>query len=92
MAPATTVEASPEPEPFIGLSDARAVARALHGADTDEAIDKVARGAGMIAHYRCGSGEVLNAASCNWVAGLIARDPLVERVTRNILDHAMADR
>ncbi|MDH3668264.1 MAG: hypothetical protein OEN23_15150 [Paracoccaceae bacterium] len=89
MAPATTVETSPEPEPFIGLNDARAVARALHGADTDEAIDKVARGAGMIAHYRRGEGEVLNAASCNWVSGLIAREPLVERVTRNVLDHAM---
>jgi hypothetical protein len=40
----------------------------------------------MIAHYRRGAGEVLNAASCNWVAGLIAADPLVERVTRNVLD------
>jgi hypothetical protein len=29
---------------------------------------------------------VLNAASCNWVAGLIEGDPLVERVTRNVLD------
>jgi hypothetical protein len=86
MAPATLVEASTADEPFIGLSDAEVVAREIHGAVTPETLDRVARGAGMIAHYKRGAGEVLNAASCNWVAGLIAADPLVERVTRNVLD------
>lgn len=86
LSPATTVETSDDPEPFIGLDDAEAVARELHGEATAETIDRVARGAGMIAHYRRGQGEVLNAASCNWVAGLIAADPLVERVTRNVLE------
>jgi len=86
LSPATTVETSADPEPFIGLDDATAVARELHGEVTPETLDKVARGAGMIAHYRRGAGEVLNAASCNWVAGLIAADPLVGRVTRNVLD------
>jgi hypothetical protein len=85
LSPATTVETSADPAPFIGLDDAAAVARELHGKVTPETLDKVARGAGMIAHYRRGKGEVLNAASCNWVAGLIAGDPLVERVTLNVL-------
>jgi hypothetical protein len=83
---ATTVETSGDPDPFIGQDDANAVARALYGEVTPETLDRVSRGAGMIAHYRRGAGEVLNAASCNWVAGLIAGDPLVERVTRNVLD------
>jgi len=85
LSPATTIETSDDPEPFIGLDDARAVARELHGEVTPETLDRVARGAGMIAHYRRGAGEVLNAASCNWVAGLIAAEPVTERVTRNVL-------
>lgn len=86
LSPATTVETSDDPDPFIGREDAAAVAQALYGEVTPETLDRVSRGAGMIAHYQRGAGEVLNAASCNWVAGLIAGDPLVERVTRNVLD------
>ena len=86
LSPATTVETSTDPDPFIGLGDIQAVAQGLYGEVTPETLDRVSRGAGMIAHYRRGEGEVLNAASCNWVAGLIAGDPLVERVTKNVLD------
>jgi hypothetical protein len=86
LSPATLMETSDDPEPFIGVDDAREVAFDLYGEVTPETLDRVSRGAGMIAHYRRGTGEVLNAASCNWVAGLIAGDPLVERVTRNVLD------
>ena len=73
-------------DPFIGRNDIRAVAQGLYGEVTPETLDRVSRGAGMIAHYLRGDGEVLNAASCNWVAGLIAGDALVERVTRNVRD------
>jgi hypothetical protein len=38
-----------------------------------------------MAEYRRGKGAVFNAASCEWVAGLIARDPAVEEVTRRVL-------
>jgi len=38
-----------------------------------------------MAEYRRGKGAVFNAASCEWVAGLIARERPVEQVTRNIL-------
>jgi hypothetical protein len=86
LSPATMLETSDDPEPFIGLDDATEVAFDLYGEVTPETIDRVSRGAGMIAHYKRGAGEVLNAASCNWIAGLIAGDTLVERVTRNALD------
>ena len=85
LSPATLLETSPDPAPFIGQNDAREVAEDLFGEVTEETLARVSRGAGMIGHYRRGAGDVLNAASCNWVAGLIARDPLVERVTANIL-------
>jgi hypothetical protein len=41
-----------------------------------------------MAEYRRGQGAVFNAASCEWVAGLIARDAPVERVTRRVLTGA----
>ena len=90
LSPATTVEAAGLT--YIGQDDAVVIARELHGAATPETIDKVSRGAGMIAQYCRGRGEVLNAASCNWVAGLIAGDPLVERVTLNALAHCVEGR
>jgi hypothetical protein len=40
----------------------------------------------MIAEYRRGNGTVLNIGSCNWVAGLDAADPFIDRITRNVLD------
>jgi len=89
LSPATTVEA--EGCVYIGQDDAVVIAREIHGEATPETIDKVSRGAGMIAHYRRGRGEVLNAASCNWVAGLIEGDALVERVTLNALKLCMEE-
>ena len=71
---------------FIGDEDVAFLAETLHGAQGPEAINQMKRGAGMIACYRRGNGEVFNAGSCEWVAGLIARDPQVERVTKNVLD------
>ena len=71
---------------FIGDEDVRFLAEAIHGATGPEAIQQMKRGAGMIASYRRGQGEVFNAGSCEWLAGLIARDRQVERVTKNVLD------
>jgi hypothetical protein len=45
-----------------------------------------ARGAGMIVSLGLGRGEVFHAGSCEWVAGLAARDVMTETVTRNVLD------
>ncbi|MER5686347.1 N,N-dimethylformamidase beta subunit family domain-containing protein [Streptomyces sp. NPDC002205] len=43
-------------------------------------------GSAMIATFSRGSGTVFNAGSCEWVNGLIHRDPFTERITRNVLD------
>ena len=33
-----------------------------------------------------GKGEVFHAGSCEWVAGLLRKDAMVEKVTRNVMD------
>jgi hypothetical protein len=43
-------------------------------------------GAGMIASFTRGAGEVFNAGGAEWVSGLTHRDWYVERITRNVLD------
>ena len=70
---------------FIGRLDAEEVAQVKYGAVTPETLGLASRGNGCMAEYRRGKGAVFNAGSCEWVAGLIARDPAVERVTRNVL-------
>ncbi|MGE0008952.1 MAG: hypothetical protein AB7S92_25680 [Parvibaculaceae bacterium] len=40
----------------------------------------------MIVHFHRGRGEVFHAGTCEWVAGLLRRDEMVARVTRNVLD------
>jgi hypothetical protein len=57
-----------------------------YGADTPESRDNASRGSGMIATFTRGEGQVFHAGSCEWVAGLIRRDPQVEIVTRNVLN------
>jgi hypothetical protein len=71
-------------------SDARFVAETLYGEATDETVDRVSRGSGMMVTMIKGRGEVFHAGTTNWVAGLINRDPFVERITRNVLDRYTA--
>lgn len=70
---------------FLSDDDAKFVAEILIGETGDAAVDRVKRGAGMIVHFPRGRGEVFHAGSCEWVAALLRRDPMVERVTRNVL-------
>lgn len=88
LSPATTLSHSTGPhdrDPFIGTLDAEEVAQTIYGAVTPETLGRASRGNGCMAEYRRGKGAVLNAASCEWVAGLIARERPVEQVTRNVL-------
>ena len=66
--------------------DVRFVAEMLYSEATDETIDRVKRGSGMMVTMTKGQGEVFHAGTTNWVAGLIDKDPFVERITRNVLD------
>lgn len=57
-----------------------------YGADTPQNRERAARGSGMIANMAFGAGEVFNAGTIDWVAGLIRRDAATEQVTRNVLN------
>ncbi|WP_333817490.1 N,N-dimethylformamidase beta subunit family domain-containing protein [Tabrizicola sp.] len=85
---ATTLAHSTGPEEedlFIGSLDAEEVALTKYGKLTPETLGLASRGNGCMADYRRGRGAVFNAGSCEWVAGLIAREAPVEQVTRNLL-------
>lgn len=56
-----------------------------YGADLPENRERAARGSGMIVTMPLGPGEVFNAGTINWVAGLQRHDAAVEIVTRNVL-------
>jgi len=70
---------------FLSEDDAKYVAEIRHGDQSEASVERVKRGAGMIVHFARGEGEVFHAGSCEWVAALKRRDPMVERVTANVL-------
>lgn len=82
--------ANPGTDLFIGDEDLAFAAETLNGAATLEAMDKLRRSSGMIVTFPKGKGEVFHAGTCEWVAGLIDRDPYVERVTRNVIERYLA--
>ncbi|MBL8578209.1 MAG: hypothetical protein JNK47_13360 [Mesorhizobium sp.] len=71
---------------FLSDEDGRFTAETLFGEASDENLEKVKRGNGMIVNFPRGKGEVFHAGSCEWVAGLLRRDPIIEQVTANVLD------
>jgi hypothetical protein len=88
LSPATALAHATGPgdaDSFIGAADAAELAAIVHGSTAPDVLERVSRGNGCLAEYRRGRGCVVNAASCEWVAGLIARDPQVETVTRRLL-------
>jgi hypothetical protein len=70
---------------FLSDDDAKYVAEIKLADASAAAVDRVKRGAGMIVNFSRGRGEVFHAGSCEWVAALLRRDPMVERVTANVL-------
>ncbi|MBV8876164.1 MAG: hypothetical protein JO158_00535 [Gammaproteobacteria bacterium] len=71
---------------FLSDDDAKFVAEIRLGDQSDAAVDRVKRGAGMMVNFPRGRGEVFHAGSCEWVAALLRRDAMVERVTANVLN------
>jgi len=71
---------------FIGHLDVAFLAQTLLGSGSAETIDRIKRTCGMIVNFPKGKGEIFHAGSCEWIAGLIRRDPMVEQVTRNVID------
>jgi hypothetical protein len=75
---------------FLGSQDCELHARILYGEVTPQTMALAGRGSGMIVSFTRGAGEVFHAGSVEWVAGLLRRDPQVERVTRNVLDRFLS--
>ena len=71
---------------FFGDEDGRFIAETLYGEASDENLEKVRYSNGMIVNFPKGKGEVFHAGTCEWVAGLLRNDAMVERVTKNVLD------
>jgi hypothetical protein len=71
---------------FLADDDARFAAEIMLGDDGEQAVQRIKRGCGMIVNFARGKGEVFHAGSCEWVAGLLRQDAMVERVTANVLD------
>jgi len=80
----------PVDDRFLSDDDAKYVAEIRCGDSGDAAVERVKRGAGMIVGFARGRGEVFHAGSCEWVAALLRRDSLVERVTANVLTRYLA--
>ena len=57
-----------------------------YGETTPELIDAAGRGNGMIVLCPRGKGQIFNAGSCEWVAGLQRKDADTQIVTRNVLN------
>jgi len=75
----------PLKDQFLGDEDGRFTAEVLYGDRSDASLDKVKRSNGMIVNFKRGKGEVFHVGSCEWVAGLLRKDAMVEKVTDNIL-------
>ena len=85
MAP-TAFGESPSPyRPLIPPEQLDVVARIAFGDGGAAAQARVLRGHAVMATFRRGKGEVFNAGTTEWAHGLAARNPFVEKITRNVL-------
>lgn len=89
MAPAAFGEAPGPYNPIIPPEKLDVVARIAFDDDGPEAQARVLRGHAVMASFRRGRGEVFNAGTTEWVHGLAAGDPFVERITRNVLERRL---
>ena len=58
----------------------------VYGRTDQEALAKSYHGSGMMVHMRRGAGEVLTAATCEWVMGLKRNCAYTQQITRTVLD------
>jgi hypothetical protein len=89
IAPASLGEPESTPEPgLLGQADAEFVAGRVFGGDVERAM----RGHATFGSFRRGLGEVFTAGTTEWAWALAAGDPLVDRITRNVLDRTAEPR
>ncbi len=76
---------------YIRDNDLKGVAKLVTGGTEPANLDQLRYGFGMLVHMTRGKGEVVTAASCEWVMGLKRKDFFTQQVTRNILDRFITD-
>lgn len=87
IAPATLFEPPRSPfPPVIPPEEPDVLAEIAYGLDGAAGRERVARGHAVLASFERGAGEVFNAGTTEWVHGLAAGDPFVERITRNVIE------
>jgi hypothetical protein len=89
MAPAVLAEDEPNGEGFryfVRSSDLEGLVKCVNGEVTPEGLARYRYGSGMMVHMTRGKGEVLTAATCEWVMGLKRGDRFTQKITRNVLD------
>lgn len=62
------------------------VANARYGDVSPALREAASRGNGMMIEFTRGAGRIFHAGTCEWVAGLEARDFMTTTITRNVLD------
>jgi hypothetical protein len=70
---------------YAGDGDAVLMAETVYGGTDAQSVDKASRGAGMIATFTRGKGQVVNAGTCEWVNGLRLSNSYAEQITHNVL-------
>ena len=69
------------------VGELQGVAHVLFGDSSPESIQRVAHGNAVLGSYVAASGATVVTTGCtDWAYGLAGDDPLIEQVTRNILD------
>lgn len=64
--------------------------RAFAGHDSAANRARMMRGHAVLATFKRGKGEVFNSGTTEWAYGLKARNPFVEKITKNVLDRFLA--
>ena len=76
---------------YVGAHDWIEKARMIHGVTDPDTLEKTRLGSGMIVSFRRGAGEVLTAASCEWVMGLKRGCFNTQEITRTVLNRFSGD-
>src|SRR6185369_4203457 len=85
LAPCAFGEAPSRYRALIPPEKLDVVAEIMFGNANAASQARVLRGHAAMASFKRGKGEVFNGGTTEWAHALAARDPYVERITRNVL-------
>ena len=85
LAPCAFGEAASPYRALIPPEKLDVVAEIMFGDKSAVSQARVLRGHAAMASFKRGKGEVFNGGTTEWAHALAARDPYIERITRNVL-------